>query len=176
LAGDWNEVVRIGSTMSISAVADAWTAYRLGEGYLTLGEVQTAVDWLERSVALAPEHLRFQTKLGSAYLALGRFDDSRNVLDRVLEATPSSATAWNDRGFVRLNQGDIEGGEEDFRQALLLDPDLEEALGNLASLLFNTGRAAEAGPLANQLLFLNPQSPEYRQFWEAVTGAAASGQ
>ncbi len=174
LSGDWNEVTRIGSTLSISAVSDAWTAYRLGEGYLTLGEVQKSVAWLERAVALAPEHLRFQNKLGSAYLAMGRLDDSREVLDRVLDTSPSFASAWNNRGFLRLNQGDIEGGEADFRQALLLDPDLEEALGNLASLLFNTGRVAEARPLADRLLFLKPQNQDYRQFWQAVSGAGVS--
>ncbi|MFT4604532.1 MAG: hypothetical protein ACI9W4_001264 [Rhodothermales bacterium] len=174
LDGDWAAVTRIGSTLSISTVTDAWTAYRIGEGFLTLGEVPQSIAWLERSVMLAPEHLRFQNKLGSAYLAMGRLDESREVLDRVIANSPSFASAWNNRGFLRLNQGDLEGGEADFREALLLDPDLEEALGNLASLLFNTGRIQEARPLANQLLFLKPQNPDYRQFWQAMSNPDAS--
>lgn len=174
LSDDWNEVTRIGSTLSPSRVTDAWTAYRVGEGYLTLGEVPTAITWLERATFLAPDHLRFLDKLGTAYLAMGRLDDAELIVNDVLDRSPSFASAWNNRGFLRLNQGDLEGGEADFRQALALDPDLEQALGNLASLLFNTGRIPESVPYATRLLFLDPQNPEYRQFWQAVSGAGSS--
>ncbi|MFT5144870.1 MAG: Flp pilus assembly protein TadD [Rhodothermales bacterium] len=173
LEQDWNAVSRLGSTLSAASETDAWTAYRVGEGLLTLGEVPGAVSWLEKATTLAPDHLRFLDKLGTAYLAFGDLEKASAVFEDVLDRDPTFAFAWNNRGFLRLNQGDLTGGEDDFRRALSLNPDLPEALGNMASLLLNTGRVQESVPYASRLLFLDPQNAQYRQFWQAVSSAAA---
>jgi lipoprotein NlpI len=175
LAEDSADLVRLGSGMDPQKESDAWTAYRVGEGFLGLGDAAAAVRWLERATSLGPDHLRFLDKLGTSYMAEGRLGEAEAAFQRVLERDPTFATAWNNRGFLRVNLGDFEAAEADFREAISLDPDLPEALGNMASLLLNTGRPADAVPFAFQLLNLAPENPQYRQFWLAVSQAASSG-
>ncbi|MBO6574488.1 MAG: tetratricopeptide repeat protein [Rhodothermales bacterium] len=171
LQEDWDALVGLGTVRTPGFTGDAWTAYRIGEAFLTRGDVPKAVSWLEHAVDLAPDHLRFRDKLGTAYLAYGQLDLAENAFREVLDRDSTFAFTWNNRGFLRLNQGDLEGGEADFLQALALDPDMPEALGNMASLLLNTGRVQESLPYASRLLFLDPQNAEYRQFYQAVSAA-----
>jgi predicted Zn-dependent protease len=64
--------------------------------------------------------------------------------------------------------GDLERAEADFRQALTLDPDLELANANLASILMNTGREEEAKPIVSELQRRHPGNPDYRRAWEML--------
>jgi Flp pilus assembly protein TadD len=89
--------------------------------------------------------------------------EASDVFDRVVSANPKFETGLNNRGFMHLLIGDIPAAEADFRSALDLSPDLEQAQANLASILINTGRGDEARPIVERLIEKHPGNPEYRQ-------------
>ena len=168
LRGQFSRVKQLASGLPIAELDDPWTLYRIAEAHLQTGTTTQAVNYLERTVSLAPDNLEFRTKLGNAYAQAGNTQAALHQFDLVLEANPKLEQAYNNRGFIRLTQRDFEAAEADFRRALALNPDAEQALANLASLYFNTGRRDEATPLARRLIALAPNNQQYRRLWDAL--------
>ena len=166
LRGEASAVVRI--ARNIKEVTDPWTAYRIGEAYLMQGYPEEARTYLAQAVEGAPEHLRFMLRLASAHSQSGHQLEAIGLFNRVLEANPKLAEAYNNRGFAHVLSGDAIRAESDFRSAISLDPDMLGALANLASLYLNLDRRDEARPLARRLLDEAPMNPQYRQLWEFV--------
>jgi len=148
------------------ASGDSWTSYRIGEAFSAIGNVNQAVAWYERAVALGPDHLRFQDKLGVALTQAERLDEALSVFNNLLRGNPKFETGLNNRGFLNLLLGDFESAELDFKAALALSPDLELAQANYASLLINTGRPEEARPIVRQLIRAYPTNSEYLSVWD----------
>lgn len=152
---------------------DAMTLCRIGQAYAREGRYAEAIGFLTRARNQAPDHLECGKELANAYVQNRQYDAAVAELDRLLAAQPKWADAYNNRGFARIAQalaGDpatarplLDAAEADFRQALALNPDEEQALANLASLYLNTGRRDEARPLAEHLVRLHPENAGYRQ-------------
>ncbi len=168
LSGDHAAVRRMSQQSDFEAPADAWTYYRVGESFAAIGDFGRAIRWYEQAVSLGPDHLRFMDKLGVAFTQAGRLQEASNLFDRLVEANPKFETGLNNRGFMHLVLGDIDAAEADFRSALSLSPDLEQAEANLASILINTGRIAQARPMVERLVQRYPSNPDYRQALEYV--------
>ncbi len=148
---------------NIAMPKDAWTAFRIGDAYLEMASGAAGLPYLERAHALAPATLQFSRRLASAYVVVGRLAEALAVLTAVLEANDRYADAYSDRGYVHLALEDFIQAEADLHVALALNPDLEAALANLASLYFNTNRHEEARPLVQRLIALNPTNLQYRR-------------
>jgi Tfp pilus assembly protein PilF len=163
LGDDHAAIRRVSQQSGFEAPADAWSYYRIGEAFAAINDYSRAVRWYEQAVALGPDHLRFLDKLGVALTQADRLQEASDVFDRVVSANPKFETGLNNRGFMHLLIGDIPAAEADFRSALDLSPDLEQAQANLASILINTGRGDEARPIVERLIEKHPGNPEYRQ-------------
>ncbi|MDA0875665.1 MAG: tetratricopeptide repeat protein [Bacteroidetes bacterium] len=170
LSDDHAAIRRAVQLSGFEAPEDAWTFYRIGEAFASISDFNAAVRWYQEAVRLGPDHLRFMDKLGVALTQAGRASEAAAVFDRLIAANPKFEAGWNNRGFLFLLQGDLERAESDFRAALKLDPALEQAQANLASILINTGRPEEARPLVDDLVERHPQNPEYRQVQGYLAG------
>lgn len=168
LQQDYAATVRYVSSDGFVEVDDAWTWYRMAQAFRQTGRVDEAVVYMERAVDLGEDHLRFTDQLGATYVEAGRYEDAVRVLSVNIQRQGRFVESWINRGFARLLLGQFEAAEEDFRTALSLDPDQEQALANLASLYANTDRPEEARPLVRRLLDLSPGNPGYRQLWNAL--------
>ncbi len=162
LQGRYQDVAALSGNLEKGG-RDAWTVYRIGESYLKLGNTSEAIRYLEAAVNAAPQHLRFLSRLANAYASARRTADAEGVLNSIIQLDPTFSSAYNDRGFVRILQGNLETAENDFKAALRLDPDATQALANLASLYLNTNRPDEARRYARRLIALDPQNQEYRK-------------
>ena len=166
LDNDYAAITRI--ARSLDAIDDAWTAYRIGDSYLETGNPGAALPYLEQAVTLAPANLHFKRQLASGYVHNGRFVQAAAVLNEVLAANPKYADAYSDRGYTHVLLRDFVKAEADLLAAIALNPDLEPALANLASLYFNTDRIAEARALVQRLLELDRTNIQYHQLWDLV--------
>lgn len=173
LAEDHAAVRRLSQRSGFEAPDDAWSYYRIGEAYAAINDHARAVRWYEEAVAKGPDHLRFLDKLGVALTQAGQLQQASDVFDRLVSANPKFETGLNNRGFMHLLIGDIPAAESDFRAALKLSPDLEQAQANLASILINTGRSNEALPIVERLIEAHPSNPEYRQALSYIEGEGA---
>ncbi|MDE2997057.1 MAG: tetratricopeptide repeat protein [Bacteroidota bacterium] len=168
LAEDHAAIRRVAQQSGFDPPADAWTYYRIGESFAAINDFNRAIRWYEQALALGPDHLRFMDKLGVAFTQANRFEEASTIFDRLTSANPKYEAGWNNRGFLHLLIGDLEGAEADFRAALALDPNLEQAQANLASILINTGREQEARPILDELIKRHPGNADYRQALEYV--------
>ena|GEM_PF-3193572 len=88
----------------------------------------------------------------------GDYGRALELLETVEEVTPSQAAVYNLRGEIFLAQGKLEDAERAFRNALVANPELEEARFNLARLSFRKGEYEKS-----------------RREFEALLGATAGG-
>jgi tetratricopeptide (TPR) repeat protein len=65
-----------------------------------------------------------------AALPPGTLDGAVADSTRSIEIDPSSAVAYNTRGFAKLSKGDLDGAIADFDRAIGLDPVYARAYGN----------------------------------------------
>ena len=171
LQKDFENIAQLGESGGLSNNEEAWTYYRVGEAYSNLERHDRARQYYGMAVDRAPDHLWFRTKLAASRVALGQPEAAIAIYDAVLADNPLFHHAYNNRGYAWVLVGDFAKAEGDFEKALSLDPDTKQALANLASLYFNTGRASAALELVDRLLVLEPDNQQYRKFRDAVVAA-----
>ena len=132
--------------------------------------IQTMVEAL-RAGRLTPE-LRWRLGQGvvgsrSAETARGwrlyfarRYGEAAAVFSRVLDQTPGDGSARIGRGWCRLKAHGYVEAHADFTRVLAEWPSNYSALNGLGWCLKDQGRAPEAAAAWQQVLALNPESPE----------------
>lgn len=76
-----------------------------------------------------------------------------------IAAAPDYLNAYNTLGVIYLRHGDTGQAEQTLRYALAREPDNAQVLSNLADLLTDQGRQAEAAPLLARLARVSPEPP-----------------
>ena len=161
LAGDFARATSL-APKNPAEIADAWTAYRIGESFFRLSRPQDAAPWYERAVALMPHALDFQNKWGTCLLALGRVAEAQKVFSFILSENPQHAAAHDNLGYCLLQAGDRIGAYEHFAQSLRLDPDRPQTLLNLAVFHYQTGDRPAAARLLKRIVKKDPQHERAR--------------
>jgi tetratricopeptide (TPR) repeat protein len=94
----------------------------LGVALLAQGKLAPAVEALEQAVAAAPDFPHARTDLARAYREVGRPEDARRELQRVLKQAPALEAAWLAYGDVLIDLEKYADAKFAFEQARLLDP------------------------------------------------------
>ena len=79
------------------------------------GDIERAVEHLERATELAPEYYEAWVDLGAQYSQLGRYDDAIAALLEAASVNPAGALAPMNLGALYFQQGDRERAEADPR-------------------------------------------------------------
>lgn len=107
----------------------------------------------------------------AAFEPLGAWSLARTAYRAAVVRWPDNATAWLALGTAEYGLHAPVAAEQAWRRALALTPDYPPALNNLAQLLAEQGHAAEALPLAERAVALEP-GPAYRDTLNAVRRTA----
>jgi tetratricopeptide (TPR) repeat protein len=99
-----------------------------------------------------PESFEALMTAGNAYQRLGRYEDALRYIQRGRDLYPRRAEPWSRLGQIALARNDAPGALEYFQTAALLEPANASHLYNLAWLLDQLGRDAEAAPLYNRAI------------------------
>lgn len=131
----WQEAVRANPTHYRAN-------YNLGMMYFGLGDYASAAKHLEISV-LDSDKRNSVYYLGVCYDRMGRYPDALTQYSRLLlmSAKPEP-DIYNNIGIVYDQLGNYAKAEENFRQALRMDPAYVQARLNLAQLYGRTGKRA----------------------------------
>jgi tetratricopeptide (TPR) repeat protein len=84
---------------------------RQGVGHRGVGELDEAIECLEKAVRLAPESTVYRIELAETLRNAGQLEDAIAAYDKVLEAEPDYLEAIEGLVEVALAQGDIERAE-----------------------------------------------------------------
>jgi len=106
----------------------------LGDKYMEVNQFDRARAEYKRALSLRPGFLDIRRKLAVALRRLGRLEESKNELFRILEENPHYLTAQVDLGLVMHLMGDNAGARREWEAVLRGEPENTEAKTFLAAL------------------------------------------
>lgn len=166
LLENFRKVIDYAAALKPEKVTDAWTAYRIGEGFNQLQQPQKALIWYARAVAIWPYSLNFQNKYGTCQLSLGQMKEAEQTFTYVLQQNPKHAEANSNLGYVYLQQQDLVKAFDYLSRSLALDPDYEFTLINLAVYYHGQGNDAMAKKNLQSLLKRHPENARAKAMLE----------
>jgi tetratricopeptide (TPR) repeat protein len=135
----------------------------LGESYFMSGKAEKAIEEFKTLIALAPTASSYAF-MGLSYRHLGQFDEARKYFEAGLKKDPRNASCLYNMGFIEQRQGNHARAEELFHAALRTNPNLSEALLELANLKIASERLQEAADLLRRYVKISrePASGYYK--------------
>ncbi|MBK5284223.1 MAG: tetratricopeptide repeat protein, partial [Bacteroidia bacterium] len=142
----------------------AWTAYRIGESFNSLSDVENALLYFSLAVKLEPYNPEFRNKLGALQLSLKKIKDAFKNFSFIYHENPNYVPALTNLGYYSLTiEGNPERAESYYRSALQLDPDNEQAMLNMAGLYIFRKNLKEAKRMLEVLLRKYPGNLQAQQ-------------
>ncbi|HEY9178753.1 MAG TPA: hypothetical protein VIN07_13735, partial [Flavipsychrobacter sp.] len=132
LLNDYRKVLEYAAQLKPADLADAWTAYRIGEAHSQTGLVAEAKQWYNRAITIWPYALDFQNKYAGCLLDLNNIPEAKKVYQFILEQNPKYAVAHTNLGFIYMQEGNNTMAYDHLNKALLYEPDSKMALINMA--------------------------------------------
>lgn len=132
LLNDYPNVIKLVREVEPVSINDAWTAYRIGEGYYQTGNTASALPWLKQSVILKPLALDFRNKYATALAASEDIDGAIEQLKKIISENPRYANAHSTLGYIYMQQGVMTLSYDHLSKALHYMPDNKQVLINLA--------------------------------------------
>jgi Flp pilus assembly protein TadD len=108
-------------------------------------------------------------------LLLKRPEESFKVVEEAMKKWPDNADLLYSRGAAHMSLQRWASAEQDFRKALKLAPRHTAAMNDLAVLLMNLGKNAEAQSLLRQVLQINPQDATAAANLQKLGGGGGGG-
>ena len=162
LKGNFKQIVDL-STQFDSQRIDMWTAYRIGEAYLSAGKYPSAVNYFSTAVSLQPLNLDYNFKLATAQLFSGDINAAEEKYLFIISENPTYYLAWNNLGVIQMNSGRLKEAEQSFLKCIRLDPDYINARIKLAELYLNTRQKTKATELIDYLKEMYPDDATVNQ-------------
>ena len=156
----------------------ATLALRAAEGCARLGRYEEARTLLENCLDLVPDHVVGLTTLSEVLESLRDFNGAARALEIVAESSQVDAhrvSAWHQAAVLWLDKvNDVERGRAALEHAIALDPEHEDAMARLQTLLIQQGdRQALAQVLGRRLELAT--DPEERIALEVQRGKLLAG-
>ena len=135
----------------------------LGESYFMAGKTEKAIDEFKVLIELDPS-ARSYVFMGLSYRHLGRFDEARKYFEQGLKLDPHNASCLFNMGYIEGRQGNQAAAEKLFQAALRFNPDLSDALLELANLRITDKKFEEAATLLRRYVKVsrNPAAGYYK--------------
>jgi Flp pilus assembly protein TadD len=141
----------------------------LGYGLYQAGQLDEAMDALNRALAVNPYDAETWNLLGLARFRSGRVAEARDAYARALALNGRHAAALNNAGYLDYQAGDYDKAEALFRRALSADPELVEARYHLGLSLLAREQFSQASLQFREVV---TQQPTMARAWNALGMAA----
>jgi len=131
--------------------------YNVGIFYLNNGQLDQAVTYLNKALALKPGYDLALDGLGLVYFMQRDFEKSVSYFEKCIASSPKLTEAHNHLGSVYQEMGLLDKAEQEFRIAIsdMTYQSRELPYYNLARLYFNRNKLDEALEYANNALNIN---------------------
>jgi tetratricopeptide (TPR) repeat protein len=148
-------------------VLSRWALAKAGDGRgitgmaeckVAQGESGAAAQILEEELAKHPDRDGYRLALSDVRLRMGRLQEARAQLEKVVQRSPGSAEALTRLGTVEAQLGDKQGALENFQKAHQLQPANLTAALSYALLLEDAGKLEQARGAYEELLKADPDN------------------
>ncbi len=120
--------------------------------------LKKALEYYDQSLALDPKFGPALYNKSVVLTLLGRKDEARDVITKMLEGQPASEAGWTARGLILRASEDHEGALKCYENAIIINQDSHVAWLNKSVVLFILKRLDEALAAAERALELNKMS------------------
>ena len=127
------------------------------------GQSETAIELIERSIALDPLHADRYNNLGNVLVESGRLAEAIAAYQKAIDLQPGHADAYNNLGTVLRAQNRYDDAAAAYKKAIEVDPDHVDAYNNFGNLLSSRGMVREAVAYYCKAITLTPNHPEARK-------------
>ena len=124
------------------------------------GDSQSAVERIERAVALRPDYADAHSNLGNVLKEVGRLDDAVAACRKAIALKPDFADAHNNLGNALLALDRLDEASAAFRKVVALDANHAAAQNNLGNALRRLGRLDDAAAALQSALAQQPDFAE----------------
>jgi len=109
---------------------------------------------------------------GNYLSSQGKMDEAQKAYDTALELLPDHATIYNNRANHKCIRKDYAGAEEDYRRAILLEPNPYFYIGR-AVMYLEKGETSKAVQDIREAYVLDPTNPDYQALFKRLGLAQA---
>jgi tetratricopeptide (TPR) repeat protein len=106
----------------------------LGLVFFSIGQTDTAVFYLQKSITIAPENAGVQSLLGAALASSGKLEEALVHFQESLRLNPDNAEVHNNIGLAFFDSGRLKEAAFHFNKSLSIHPDNQMALEYLKKL------------------------------------------
>jgi len=124
------------------------------------GELDQAIGYYQKLLAIKPGFAQVHYNLGIAFSALGRLDEAVASYRQAIACKPDYAAAYNNLGVALKAQGQPEVAAAHYAQAIELQPDFADAYSNLGNVLYALGFPDAAEKNCRAAIALQPDHVE----------------
>ncbi|OFY82478.1 MAG: hypothetical protein A3F72_00185 [Bacteroidetes bacterium RIFCSPLOWO2_12_FULL_35_15] len=143
--------------------SQAWTLYRIGESYYTTGDILNAYLFYKKADELASFIPEFKNKLGASLMAQNKVQEAIPIFELIIKEDRNFVPAINNLGYANLISGNAENADKLYKKALLLDPDYEPLLMNVAGLYIFKKDYKAAKIILKTVLKNNPKNEQAKE-------------
>ena len=135
-------------------VIDAW--FMMGTQYMAHGDLERAVEYYKRTLALKPDYDLAVFNLAQAYRRMGNDEAALAGFEHYLTLDPKDPFVQYQMGEIWLDRGDLPRAEQLFRRALDIDSQVVAAKNALGVIALKRGDRASAERLIREAIATKP--------------------
>lgn len=123
----YNEAIT--NYLKASKLDEATLTYsRISSCYEDMGEWASAIEYMDKAIALDPKDTDYILYKANIYYEAGQIQTAIEVMDQYIEVVPDYAGGYYRRGWFKDNIKDIDGAIEDYTTSITLDSDYPYAI------------------------------------------------
>lgn len=150
--------------------SQAWTLYRIGESYYTTGDILNAYLFYKKADELASFIPEFKNKLGVSLMAQNKIQVAIPVFELIIKEDRNFVPAITNLGYANLISGNADNAEKLYKKGLMLDPDYEPLLMNVAGLYIFKKDYKAAKIILKTVLKNNPKNEQAKEVLKKLNG------
>jgi Tfp pilus assembly protein PilF len=153
---------------------DADVLYNLGRTAEKENKLDEANELFRRSIVEQPDHASARQARTQLLCKTGKREQADREVQAWLVDHPSSAAAYAEDGWLRLQDGDLDRARGRFQQALDRDPKNVRALNELGRIYERMDYPGRAAELYRRSLAHQADQPEIRERLDALVKAGVT--
>ncbi len=134
----------------------------LGIAYGAIDDKARAIDYLEKSIAMAPHNIEALNSLGRVYYESNNFEKSRAIFQRVIRLNPNNPGGHQMLGFVYAQENHWEKAIHEWEQVLAMFPKREDMLHQIGRAWGKLDEHGKAISMLKKVIAVNPENIQAR--------------
>ncbi len=168
LLNNFGKVTEYAVQLKPVEIADAWTAYRIGDAFYKLQKVDIALPYYKRAIEIKKYSLDFENKYAICLLANNKIKEAFEVFTFILSQNPDNVSANTNMGNYYMQNGDLDKAYLYINKANAIDPDYEQNLINRAVWYHNKGQKENAAKCLKHLIKKHPDNLRAKAMLEKI--------